>query len=210
MSAADRNGTTAPGAHAAGAVVLPWPERTARRPFRRSARLSDGTRVVIREVRRRDRALIETGFANLSPRSRFLRFFGTKAALSEDELDRLTDPTDNDDVALGALARPPGHGRALPAGIGRFIRLAPGSLEAELALTVTDRFQGRGLGSLLLRAIAEKAVRCGVSVFVAHVHSENAAMRALARRFGAERVSRTPDESVFRLSVPAVVGKGRR
>lgn len=208
MSAAGGKDTGAPVADAAGAVVLPWPDGAARRPFRRSARLSDGTRIVIREIRRRDRPLVEQGFANLSPRSRFLRFFGAKAVLSEAELDRLTDPTDHDDVALGMLARAPEGGRAVPAGVGRFIRLAPGGAEAELALTVIDRFQGRGAGTLLLRAIAEKAAQCGISMLLAHVHSENAAMRALARRFGAERVSRDADDVVYRLPVASVLNTG--
>lgn len=195
----------APGADAAGDDV---PAR-ATRPFRRSARLADGTRIVIREIRRRDRALVERGFANLSPRSRFLRFLGAKAALSEAELDRLTDPSDDDDVALGALARPATGGRADPAGIVRFVRLAPGSDEAELALTVVDRFQNRGLGTVLLGAIAEKASLCGVSVLFAHVHTENAAMRALAHRFGAERIHRDTDEIVFRIQVASILSSDR-
>ncbi len=53
-----------------------------------------------------------------------------------------------------------------------------------MAVSVIDELQGRGLGALLVRAIAELARQLGVDTLVANVLVENHAMNGLLRRLG--------------------------
>ena len=57
-------------------------------------------------------------------------------------------------------------------GVGRYERLE-GSDEAEVAFVVTDAYQRRGIGALLLDRLADVAVRNGIATFVAQTLSEN-------------------------------------
>jgi len=56
--------------------------------------------------------------------------------------------------------------------------------EAEVAVLVSDRYQGQGLGTELLRRLIEVARDENLQKVLAHVLLENLAMRALADRFG--------------------------
>ena len=195
-----------PAATPAGTVVVfgpGYPPQGAQ--VHRSAQLKDGQRIIIREVRREDCRLIEEGFAGLSSRSRFLRFRGGKARLTEDELDRLTDPEDHDDVALGAVAKGGPGGRSMPVGVARFVRLEPDGDSAELAMTIVDTFQAKGAGTLLLAALARQAEACGVHKLIALVHSENRGMRGLANRFHAAEKHRENGEIEYEFDVADMI-----
>lgn len=142
--------------------------------------LRDGRAVLVRELHSQDRALVVEGFAHLSDVSRFMRFLAPRKALTEAELDRLTDPTDHDDIAIGArLLDPPGA----PVGLARFVRLEPGGQVAEIAITVVDEFHGLGAGTLLLRELATCAHALGVTEFEALIHSDNAAALGFLHHF---------------------------
>jgi acetyltransferase len=57
-------------------------------------------------------------------------------------------------------------------GIARYTQ-APGSQEAELGLVIEDRWQSRGLGRLLARALVKVAYQQQITIFTAHVLGEN-------------------------------------
>ena len=59
-----------------------------------------------------------------------------------------------------------------------------GDDRAEVGFTVTDAFQGRGLGTLLLKRLAEAADADGVAVFEAVVQADNAKMLDVLRESG--------------------------
>jgi GNAT superfamily N-acetyltransferase len=136
--------------------------------------LADGTRALIRLVRPSDRETLAEGFENLSDESRWLRFHATKPSLSARELSYLTDVDNEDHVALAAATVEGGRGL----GIGRFVKV-PGTDVAEIALTVIDSAQGKGLGRVLLTRLVEAARERGVARFRFDVLANNAAMRAL-------------------------------
>jgi acetyltransferase len=62
--------------------------------------------------------------------------------------------------------------------------VAPGSARCEFALSVTDPWQRRGLGTLLLRLIECRARLIGARYLFGDVLATNAAMKCLARRRG--------------------------
>lgn len=67
----------------------------------------------------------------------------------------------------------------------RFVRVEGNPAEAEIAFIVGDAYQGRGVGTFLMGAIAVAAGYDGVARFTARVLSDNQAMRAILDRFGA-------------------------
>jgi CRP-like cAMP-binding protein len=68
----------------------------------------------------------------------------------------------------------------------RFVRDETDGTVAEVAFIVGDDYQGRGVGSLLMAALAIAARGDGVRRFTARVLSDNVAMRKILDRFGAQ------------------------
>ncbi len=129
--------------------------------------LSDGTSVVIRPVRPEDRPHFEQGLRELSARSLFHRFHGTFRPTSRD-WDYLTRVDQHDHLAVCAIDV--GGDQEHGVGVARCIR-KEGRL-AEIAITVVDRYQGMGVGSMLLAALSRDARREGIELFVGHVESD--------------------------------------
>jgi RimJ/RimL family protein N-acetyltransferase len=150
--------------------------------------LRDGSKVVIRQVHRDDAPLLADGFARLSPESRRLRFLRRKDELSAAELRYFTDVDHHDHEALGALDHADGRG----VGIARDIRDAADPQAAELAVTVIDDWQGRGLGTELVAQLSERARSEGIRRFSALVAADNPAMARLLRNVRADLVRREP------------------
>ena len=153
-------------------------------------RLRDGSRVHIRPVRSSDAPLLADGFSRLSAQSRQQRFLMPKQRLSSAELRYLTHVDHYDHEAIGALDR---AGRGV--GIARYIRSRHDRRSAEIAVTVVNAWQGRGLGTELTRQLADRAIQAGISSFTALVTPENAAAAGLlrvmrARLTGADEVSK--------------------
>jgi GNAT superfamily N-acetyltransferase len=124
--------------------------RAARSPARgKRVVLRGGSTVLIRPVRSTDAPLLADGFARLSPQSRRMRFLGTKATLSAAELCYFTDVDHHDHEAIGALSAADGRG----IGIARYVRDTNDPRSAEIAVTIVDDWQGRGLGTELLARV---------------------------------------------------------
>jgi GNAT superfamily N-acetyltransferase len=146
--------------------------------YREEATLADGTPVLLRLVQPADRDLLREGFQQLSPASRYLRFFTPKADLTEDELTRLTTLDGINQLALGAERTGP-EGTVQGLGIARFVRDPANPAVAEAAVTVTDAVQGLGLGTLLLDRLAQAAAERGVTRFRGEFLAGNERVRAL-------------------------------
>ena len=142
--------------------------------------LEDGKRVRIRRAWPSDRDELIEGFEQLSPRSRYLRFFSATPKLTDRLLRQLTSIDGDRHVAL--VAEDLGaSGKTRGLGVARFIRHSEDPTTAELALTVIDEIQGHGLGRALLDHLVVEASRHGVSRFIAVVLPENRAMNGLMR-----------------------------
>ena len=162
--------------------------------------LRDGSAVLIRQVRSTDAPLLADGLARLSPRSRWTRFLGTKTTLSEAELRYFTEIDHHDHEAIGALSAADGRG----VGIARYIRDADDPQAAEIAVTVVDDWQGRGLGTALLSRLAGRARHAGIARFTALVPALNVAVAGLARKLGARLAGRGPGTVEYEVAlVPA-------
>jgi RimJ/RimL family protein N-acetyltransferase len=155
--------------------VAEWPER-----------LRDGTVVVLRPIEPADREELARGMERLSPESRYRRFFSASSRLSEAELRYLTEVDHHDHEAIVAVEPDTGEG----IGVARFIRSPQDPELAELAVAVTDDWQGRGVGTALLHRLCERAREEGVRRFSASILAENRPMLELAEELGAVVVKR--------------------
>jgi len=111
-----------------------------------------------------------------------MRFLSTKTTLSAAELRYFTDVDHHDHEALGALS--PADGRGV--GIARYIRDPDDPRAAEIAVTIADDWQGRGLGTELLVRLSDRARQAGIGRFTATISADNVAMPRLLWKMGAE------------------------
>src|SRR3954453_16461834 len=107
--------------------------------------------ISVRPLRRAEGAVLDTVFAGLSPRSRYLRFHSPVGALGPPMRRALLALDGWDHVALVAVS-----GRGEPVGIPRLIRDRLRPDQAEVAFEVVDAWHRRGVGRLLLTAVAER------------------------------------------------------
>ena len=141
-------------------------------------RLRDGTQLFLRPVLPGDRERTVHGHVHFSSETLYRRFMTARAPtpalmhyLAEvDYVDHfvwvMTDGSD-------------------PVADARFVRDHDDPTIAEIAFTVADDYQGRGIGSFLIDALSIAARVDGVERFSARMLSENVPMRAIMDRYGA-------------------------
>ena len=155
--------------------------------------LRNGLEVTIRAIRPGDRDALLAAFRELDPRTIRLRFFGPKKDLSDRELAAATEVDFVRTVALVTCV-PDGAGERI-IGAGRYV--ATGSADppdrAEVAFTVEEDYQGRGIASRILRHLAGIAVNAGITRFEAEVLPENAGMLSVFERCGLPVRQKTAD-----------------
>lgn len=147
--------------------------------------LSDGTSVAVRHIRPEDAAELKRGFDKLSPQSRYRRFLGGVTSLSDAQLRYLTEVDGHNHVAIVATTEPPGGGEPVGLGVARYVRATDDPEVAEVAITVQDEWQGRGLGRLLGLVLARAALERGVKRFRGEILEDNDVVQALLADCGA-------------------------
>jgi RimJ/RimL family protein N-acetyltransferase len=163
----------------------------------RTVMLRDGSAVLVRPVQAADAPLLADGFARLSDRSRQMRFLARKDQLSTAEVRYFTNVDHHDHEALGAVSRADGRG----VGVARYVRDAEDPQAAELAVTVVDDWQGRGLGSELLAQLTGRARHAGIRRFTALAAADNAAVAGLLRSAGAELTGYGPGTVEYQITL---------
>jgi acetate---CoA ligase (ADP-forming) len=138
--------------------------------------LRDGSTLRLRPPVAEDACALVDFFAELSEHSRYLRFHGFPA-LGPKLVEPVLEPDWQERGAL--LASLDGGIVAL----ANWARLRD-PRAAEVAFTVGDEFQRRGIGTRLLEQLAERASEAGVEEFVAEVLHENNAMLGVFRDAG--------------------------
>lgn len=162
---------------------------------RRKITLQDGARVTLRPITPADKPLLAASFERLSEESRYRRFFTPMNKLSAAQLDYLVDVDHHDHEAIVAVNPISGEGLA----VARYIRSNEDAEVAEVAVTVADDWQGRGLGRALLDRLTYRARREGVRRFTALVQSDNRASLVLLAGVG--DATRQYDSGVVELMI---------
>lgn len=147
--------------------------------------LAGGGRYRLRLVRPDDKEGLRRAFAELSAPSRHKRFLAAKQHLSDEELRYFTELDGSDHFALAAIGIDHDGQETDGLGITRCIRLASDPECAEVAITVIDRMQGKGIGRILLERLVAAAVERGIKRFrfecLAHNHELQRLVRKVCR-----------------------------
>ena len=157
--------------------------------------LRDGVGASIRPIRPDDTDLFIDFFERLGPESRYFRFFRVKRSLDPKEVSYFTTVDYDRRMALVALV----GGQMV--GVGRYDALDQDPTTAEVAFSVADDQQGRGLGTELLQLLTTYARGRGIHRFRAFVLPENRQMMRVFRNSGFE-LTRTLDDGVYTVDFP--------
>lgn len=161
-----------------------------------TTRLADGAELRLRPIRPEDGPLLAEGFTRLSPESRFLRFFSPLDHLSATQLRYFTEIDYVDHFAWVATVATPDN-PALGVAVARYIRSRDDAGAAEAAVAVADDHHRRGIGSIMLEALAAVALTRGITAFHLLVRSDNHAMIAAMHDMGAA-LAPNDDASILR------------
>ena len=157
----------------------------------------DGTELMLRPVLPGDSQRVVHGQIMFSPETLYRRFLSVRAP-TETVLTYLFEVdyvdhfvwviTDGEDGPVIADAR--------------FVRDHTDPTIAEIAFTVADAYQGRGIGTLLFAALAVAAQVDGIQRFAARVLADNLPARALLDRLDAPWIREEPGVVAATIDVP--------
>jgi len=150
-----------------------------------------GESVTIRPIQPADSAMEGEFIRNLSVATKHYRFFCGVKELPPEELKRLCDVDGRHTMAFVATVKK--NGRESEIGVSRYAEY-PGNGAGELAVTIADAWQHKGLGELLLKQLITYAKTHGIKQLYSVELADNAAMRELAAEFGMN-VRRDPDDT---------------
>jgi acetyltransferase len=103
-----------------------------------------------------DAGAIREGFRRLSPESRRHRFLTTIGELNDSMIRNLVDSVDGvTHVALVLTVLPPDSQEG-PVGVARLVQDPADPATADIAVTVADDWQGRGVGTALVSALMQR------------------------------------------------------
>lgn len=140
-----------------------------------------GEVVTIRPIRLTDATMEAEFIRQLSPQTKHYRFFGGVKELSAAEVSRLCDVDGKHSMAFVAtISR---EGREVEIGVSRYAENSDQDVR-EIAVTVADEWQHKGLGTKLMERLIQSARSNGVSRLYAIELADNTAMHALAEDLG--------------------------
>jgi RimJ/RimL family protein N-acetyltransferase len=134
-----------------------------------------GGRLKLAQLEPSDREPLRRLFYRLSPETLYRRFTSPIARPDQVRPDRLLDVDHRDREAIVAVD----DGEIV--GVARYFR-QPGSDAAELAIVVADAWQGQGLATRMLAALAGQASAAGIERFTLITQADNSPALRLLRR----------------------------
>jgi acetyltransferase len=161
-------------------TIRPYPLQ-----YVREWRMKDGTAVTIRPIRPEDEPLMVQFHATLSERSVYLRYFcslSLSTRVEHERLVRICFGSYDRGFALVADRKNPETGQHEVLGVGRFSAI--NRAEAEAAVLVSDRWQGRGLGTELLATVARVAREEKFQKLSGEILRDNLATQAIFKKVG--------------------------
>jgi len=163
-------------------IELSW--ETVRYPeeLERHETLRDGSELLFRPVKPTDEGTLSEMLYSLSADSVRSRFFTHTKTFPHKDVQHLTNIDYEQNLALVAVV-PGSGGEEQIVAIGQYF-LDPKTHSAEVAFIVQDEWQLKGMGTILLRYLAEIAMKRGVKQFLAKVLPQNKPMLAVFQNSG--------------------------
>ncbi len=156
--------------------------------------LKDGGTIHIRPIKPDDIDAMKALYDGLSDTTIYMRFFSPRRTLSDKEWEHFTNVDYTDRLALVGILDD------TIVAVARYDRII-GTGEAEAAFLVTDKHQGRGIGTIMLEYLAEAARTRGVSEFTADTLPNNRKMLSMFTGAGFDRTAMFAD-GVVSVSFP--------
>jgi acetyltransferase len=195
-------------------VVLHDPEtseedlpRTAIRPYPTQyvslEELRAGTPVTTRPIRPEDEPLMVKFHETLSEESVYMRYFhmmNLDQRTAHDRLTRICFIDYDREMALVAEHTNPDTGEREIMGVSRLSRRGAAPDEAEFSVLVSDRFQRRGIGTLLVTRILEVGRAEGLKRITAEILFDNRPMQSILRKLGFH-LRRDTEEMVMKAEI---------
>jgi GNAT superfamily N-acetyltransferase len=162
------------------------------------AMLRGSDRVLVRPIHAQDVELARRFIEGLSPTSRRFRFLETMRSPSDALLSQLTTIDPSTDAAYVAVIGKGAEERQI--GVARFSAKADGD-DCEFAVTVSDEWQNKGLGTLLMRHLIEAARSRGIESMHSSDPADNRLMRRFAKHLRLRHMNDPQDSSMVRYIV---------
>jgi acetyltransferase len=178
-------------------AIRPYPSQ-----YNQPWTMKDGTPVTIRPIRPEDEPLMAKFHETISERSVYLRYFypmKLSQRVEHERLSRISFVDYDREIALVSEIRDPETGAAQVIAGGRLIKLH-GSDDAEFAILVADTWQGRGLGSEMLKRLVEIGRREGIGRIIGSVLYDNQDMLRVTERLGF-KIQGMPKDGVTRVQL---------
>ncbi len=173
-------------------AIHPYPAHLAHR-----VQLKDGTDILVRPIRPEDAESEARFVRELSDESKYFRFMNTFQELSQEMLVRLTQIDYHNEMALIAVCMNDGvEGEQI--GVARYATNVD-KKSCEFALTVADKWQGRGIGQQLMIDLMSVARARDLESIEGQVLASNKRMLKLMTMLGFESDVDPSDSSIRRV-----------
>ncbi len=155
-----------------------------------------GEELTIRPAKPVDERRIQEHFYNLDKNDVVARFFHEKFSFGRDDIEGISQIDYIKEMALVALVGEFGFGQIV--GVGEYL-LDPSRNIAEVAFSISKKFQGKGLGKIFLKKLSEAARENGISGLIAYTAPGNQGMIRLFKTLPYE-IKTTFDKKLVALS----------
>lgn len=163
------------------AEVLPFPEVEYPEELKRIVTLKDGSKVLLRPIKPSDASLKRQLFYSLSKESVTRRYLGSVKAMPLKRVwPHVIVDYENEMSIVGVVEE---EGTENLIAIGSYARI-PNTKMAEISVVVRDDWQNKGLGTLLVKHLAEIAKEKGFESLTAWVLVDNTKMMHIFRKLG--------------------------
>jgi acyl-CoA hydrolase/GNAT superfamily N-acetyltransferase len=160
--------------------------------YERTEMFAGGLAVRVRPIKPTDEPLEREFFYRLSDETVYFRFFSYLKALPHEKLQHLVNIDYHDEMALVGVIGPPENEEIIC--IGRYNR-DPATNLAEVAFVVRDDMQNRGIGTFLLKYLAQIAQERGLYGFTAEVLASNQRMMKVLNKAGLKVETRIEEDT---------------
>lgn len=133
----------------------------------------DDEEVTIRPIKPVDERRIQEHFYNLDKDDVVRRFFHEKTSFLRDDLEDILQIDYQKDLTIVAIVGEFGFGKVV--GVGQYL-LDPARNMAEVAFSVSREFQGKKIGKILMKKLAEAARENGIAGLMAYTSPQNQGM----------------------------------